>query len=219
MSYDEKRKFVRMVRFTVRKDKHLGLLIEKYSTDKDEYFVKPQDQPLYRHCEQMQKIVQAANIQRTKVIPVDTADFDMEYFRDSKGWFKGHPLNSVNQQIDKICGLYANKEVGMKKRAETIARNKQSKIEEYNAKILNKIQGAEERFRHLLAIRMEEAFGSTTSGPQPGSGTTETPPGSGTPDVPVATVSPHVPENDEQNDEPNDEPMEHDQRGISDTEF
>lgn len=60
--------------FTVRNDKSLIVGEALQTTDGNEYFFKFHDQPITRHCQQIQNIAKMANIQRTKKSHVDMSD-------------------------------------------------------------------------------------------------------------------------------------------------
>lgn len=101
-----------VVEFTVRNDRQHGILIEQLEYKDDVFFFKRHDMPLHRHCEQVQRIVEAVGVRRTKKIRIDTAEFSYEYFADNVPRFKGCVLNSTKQQMKKIADLYVNKEIG-----------------------------------------------------------------------------------------------------------
>lgn len=66
--------------FGVRNDKYRGLLIETLTTlDSEVYFFKYHDQPLMRHCEQVQAIVRKSNVIRSKKLQIDLVEFLHEY--------------------------------------------------------------------------------------------------------------------------------------------
>lgn len=218
---------VRIVEFTLHYDKYRGILLEKFSTDNNEYFFKHHDQPIHRHCEQMKRIVQTADVKRSKKIRVDIAEFIYEYFRNNTATFKGCPLKSVNGQIEKVSQLYINKEIAAMKRSATVAQNKQLKILAHNSKLLMKMEEADNYFQVERARRINELFSEGNSGLSRGPTPPGTTQGPGTlngisPLTPpstsrVAAVVPQVrilPPNSETQDD--DDPMNH---GLSDDEF
>jgi hypothetical protein len=136
--------------FGIRNDKYRGLLVETFeSQNGNVYFFKYQHQPIHIHCEQMQNIVRAANITRAKKIKVDITSFLHEYYRkeDDTFYFKANKLNSANDQVQKVQHMRINKEIGIAKRKNTIADNKQSKIVEKNTKLLAKLAEDEKNFQ------------------------------------------------------------------------
>lgn len=145
--------------FEVRNDKDRGLLIESLKApDSDVYFFKRDDQPLRRHCEQMQIIVRKANVLRSKKLKVDLSEFIHEYYRsaDKSIVFRATKLKSVTQQIEKVHEMTINKEVGVMKRKSTIAQNKEAKIAEKQEKILAKMKENEEKFQVERKKRIDE---------------------------------------------------------------
>lgn len=165
-----------MATFVVRNDKYRGLLIESLeTTDGNVYFFKWHDQPLHRHCEQMQNIIIAANVQRTRKMLIDVTEFFTQYFRPLGGYqtevvFRATKLLSTVDQIDKVYTMKLNKEFGITKRMETIAENKQAKIVAKNRKILSKVEVAEAKFQIERARRINAAQGNHCGGPAPGGG-------------------------------------------------
>ncbi len=145
--------------FEVRNDKDRGLLIESLKApDSDVYLFKRDDQPLRRHCEQMQIIVRKANVLRSKKLKVDLSEFIHEYYRsaDKSIVFRATKLKSVTQQIEKVHEMTINKELGVMKRKSTLAQNKAAKIAEKQEKILAKIKENEEKFQAERKKRIDE---------------------------------------------------------------
>lgn len=132
MERDEDGKNTLILEFTVRNDKFRGFLIEKFVKGDIECFFKYQDQPVQRHCQEIQKIVRSADVKQTKKICIDVAGIRYEYFFENKPTFRGCPLITSHSQIDKVVALVVNKEVGVLKRRATIAQNKAKKLEERN---------------------------------------------------------------------------------------
>lgn len=159
MDKDEDGKTNLILEFTVRNDKFRGLLIDKFVKGNDESFFKHHDQPVERHCQEMQRIIRSANVKRTKTIRIDVAEFYYEYFFKTKPTFRGCPMTTSHSQIDKVCALNVNKEIGAIKRGITIAQNKSKKIEEHNNKIDMKMHLAEEKFQLERAKRIHELYG------------------------------------------------------------
>lgn len=150
-----------VVTFTVRQDKTRGMLIESLAKGDDVFLFKFRDQPIDRHCKQIQQIVRLANVKRSKKINVDITEFLQEYFLGEKYDFRGTSLDSVHQQIDRTCALKTNKEISVIKRRLTYAANKQKRIEENNAKNLKK---TEKKFQTQRAIQIHELFRRVNQG-------------------------------------------------------
>ncbi len=153
--------------FGVRNDSSRGILIETIlAPNGTTYFFKFCDQPLARHCEQVQNIIRKAQVKRAKKIQVDLAPFINEYWCSLTETveFKGVKLNSDDSQLLKLHQMKINKEIGAAKRAITIAANKQTKIAEKNRKIIEKAQADEQRFQALRIQRIHEVFGPQVSG-------------------------------------------------------
>ncbi len=188
---DDVRRFECLAIFHVRLDKTRGILIESFEHDDNVFFFKFQDQPILRHCIQMQQIVGAANVKRAKKITIDITDFMQEYILGGKHMFKGTLLNSVQQQINKTCELTVNKEIGAIKRRETYAGNKQKRIEVHNEKILAKYRATELMYQKERERKLDELFGS---GAQRSETRAEARPATMTPSayapVPVCKVAP-----------------------------
>lgn len=145
--------------FGVRNDKYRGLLVESLKAPSSNvFFFKYEDQPLTRHCEQMQTIVRSANVKRCKQIHVDISPFLHEYFNlsDDTFMFRANKMNSVNQQIQKVQNMRTNKEIGILKRKITIADSKKAKEEEKHKKVLEKWRKDEENFQIERAKRIAE---------------------------------------------------------------
>lgn len=148
--------------FGVRNDKGRGLLVETLETfDGGQYFFKYHDQPLSKHCEQLQGIVKAANVQRARRLPVDMTPFLHEYVRinDSTIMFRGTKLESVKNQIEKVYTARINKEMGIAKRQQTMAATKQAKIAAQNQKLKERYDTAEAEFQAERARRIDRLFG------------------------------------------------------------
>lgn len=119
-----------IAKFGVRNDKNRGLLLQTIETSDgdDIYFFKYRDQPIERHCEQMQNIVRSAGVRRSKMMLVDLSPFLHEYCSGGSIMFKGTKLNSVNQRVQKIQQMTINKEIGALKRKQTMANKNHAKI-------------------------------------------------------------------------------------------
>lgn len=137
--------------FGVRNDSSRGIIIESLQTlDKAAvYFFKYNDQPLSRHCEQVQNIIRKADVKRAKKIQVDLSEFLHEYWNDSskRVEFRGTKLNSVDQQIAKVHELRVSKEIGATKRAVTMAAKKKTKELQKKQKILVQMEEKEQKFQ------------------------------------------------------------------------
>lgn len=145
--------------FWIRNDKQRGILVQSMTTADNIYFFKHHDQPIFRHCDQMQRIVLQAEVKRTKKITVDVFEFQSEYFLKNIAMFRGKPLNSNNAQIKKSADLLLNKELGIEKRKITMAASKQQKIDEQRNRVLSKLKDAELYYQTERARRIHELFG------------------------------------------------------------
>lgn len=166
MDTDVNGKFISIVEFTVRNEKYRGLIIESIATKSDEYFFKYADQPLHRHCDQIQRVVRAAEVKRCKKITVDIAGFEYEYLLDNVVTFHGSKLNSANKQVQKVYDRKLNKEIGEMKRKITMEQNKSKKIQEKNDIITTRMSQAEKRFQAERQRKIHELFGEG-SGTEP----------------------------------------------------
>lgn len=97
-------KIDKFANFTVRNDKYRGIIIEKLTLNDDAYFFKYGDQPIRRHCEQVQSIVRKANVKRSKVIRVNITEFSFQYVLNGEPIFKGCRLakayeSNLNNEI------------------------------------------------------------------------------------------------------------------------
>lgn len=114
-----------IAKFGVRNDKNRGLLVETIEAENgDIYFFQFRDQPIERHCEQLQNIVRSEKVKRSKNISVNISPFIHEYYLGRVVQFKGTKLNSVSQQVQKVQQITINKEIGAMKRKNTIADKK-----------------------------------------------------------------------------------------------
>lgn len=154
------------VTFGVRNDKNRGTLVENIEVKDNLFFFKLHDQPLDRHCEQVQSIIRKANVKRSKKIVVNIASFSYEYFFKDQVSFKGTALNSVNSQIGKVANTTINKEIGALKRSITMAANKPKKVEQDKQKITLKLRDAERYFQLERARRIHELYASPVGGSQ-----------------------------------------------------
>lgn len=161
--------------FGVRHDKHRGILVETLETaDGNVYFFKMHDQPISKHCQQMQNIAKLANVQRARKLHIDITTFAHEYFRitDKAIVFRGTKLTSAHSQVEKTYTMRLNKEMGIVKRQQTMAANKQAKILAHNQRIVSQMIKAEEEFQAERARRIHQLFGAEpgASGSQAASG-------------------------------------------------
>lgn len=203
MERDQNGELVRIVEFTVRNDKYRGIVIEKFTTEINEFFFKYQDQAIHRHCEQIQKIVRAADVKRSKKIRIDVSKFSYEYFQNDKAVFKGSRLNSVNDQIVSVCEMSINKEIGALKRSVTVTQNKGRKAEEHNAKVTSQLKFADQYYQQHRARRMFEVFGGNNPGTSQGSGAQGAEIREVQMERPVGAVRPLVPEQQDQQQQEN----------------
>lgn len=148
-----------IIRFGVRNCKTRGILIESMTYNElDVFFFNYRDQPLDRHCVQMQNIVRKANVKRTKIIDVDISEFIYEYYNAAEKVYKfrGTKLTSNGQQFTNAANLSIKKEIGNLKRKETIADKKQKKIDEHNRKLIEKFESQERLFQMQRAKLITE---------------------------------------------------------------
>lgn len=145
--------------FGIRNDKQRGLLIETLKI-KDEYFFKYQDQPVDRHCQQMQNMLASHNIKRSKKISVDITPFLTEYYRSDLDiiMFKGTGLNSSKKQMESATQMAINRKIGVLKRKKTMAAKEQTKITEENEKKKTKLAKDEALFQVQRAMEICELF-------------------------------------------------------------
>lgn len=155
--------------FGVRNDKNRGILIETLeSPDSNVYFFKYHDQPLDSHCDQIQRIIKAANVKRTKKMRINITEFSHEYYHQPEKtfMFKSTKLNSVHRQIEKVYTAKLNKDIGAIKRSITVANNRQAKIDAKNQALTMKMATAERSFQEERARRLDVLFGQTQQVPR-----------------------------------------------------
>lgn len=148
-----------VVVFAVRNDKQRGILIESITTNtKMQYFFKHHDQPLHRHCINLQNIILSTKVIRSKKITVDITSFVHEYYDNSRDTmrFRNCDLISTQQQIQKVRDMNVNKIIGKIKQQKTIAKKKQADIEKHNQELAAKFIKEEEDFQNALALRIAE---------------------------------------------------------------
>lgn len=153
-----------IVEFTVRSDKFRGILIESISKNgSDWHYFRYHDQPLDRHCIQLQSIIRSENVKRSRKIVVNVINFYHEYVHpvDKTFQFKGTKLMSSVDQFVNSSNLTINKEIGQMKRASTIAQKKQQTIVEHNEKLKAKKAAEESAFQIERAKRIRELFGAS----------------------------------------------------------
>lgn len=92
-----------IVYFCIRNDKQLGILVESMTTADNTYFFKHHDQPISRHCDQLQRIVLQAEVKRTRKISVDIFEFRFEYFLRNTATFRGKPLTRLTHKSTKVA--------------------------------------------------------------------------------------------------------------------
>lgn len=151
--------------FTIRDDISRGIIVESFKVKQDinghfiddEFFFPHHQQPLRRHCLQLQNFVRSIDIGQTIVkLQVDVTSFLSEYYHDSSKsfQFKAKKLNSVKQQIEKTERRIVNKQRGIEKRKQTMANKKKRIADEYKAKM----EKMEEQFQIERARRIAELF-------------------------------------------------------------
>lgn len=136
---DKMHKFI--AKFEIRNDRTQGLLVESIKVSEDgEYYFKQQDQPLARHCNQLQNLIRSKNVKRSRKIAVDISLFSHEYYRraDKSVRFKGIKLISTSRTIGQI---------------------RQLKIKDRNSKVEKKRTIEEEQFQIERARRIAELQG------------------------------------------------------------
>lgn len=154
--------------FGVRNCSSRGLLIESIENNNGGVFLlKYQDQPMDKHCTQMQNILRSANVKRARKITIDISGFFNEYQNpiDKSAWFKGIKLESVDQQIKKTLTKRINIDVGIIKRKKTIQDNKETKAAKKKEDLEKKLalverSFQEERTRRILQLTKERKQGS-----------------------------------------------------------
>lgn len=148
-----------VVEFGVRNDKFRGILIHSISKNRLEtFFFKFHDQPLDRHCIQIQDMIRSENVKRSKKVIVNVTDFSFEYFHpvDQTFQFKGVKLLSTHGQFIDSANIAINRQIGQMKRANTIAENKQKRIDEHNAQLSASLVARETAFQVERAKRIHE---------------------------------------------------------------
>lgn len=148
-----------IVEFVVRNDKFRGILIQSISENSLEiFYFKFHDQPLDRHCIQIQDIIRSENVKRTRKIVVDVTEFYFEYYHpvDKTFQFKGVKLLSTHGQFIDSANIAINRDIGKMKRATTIAENKQRRIGDCNAQLAAKMAAREKAFIEERAKRIHE---------------------------------------------------------------
>lgn len=153
-----------IVHFGVRNDKSRGILVETISENNVDFFYFPyHNQPMDRHSIQLQTAIRTANVKRAKKITVDITEYVHDYKHpvDNSFHFKGTKLLSNGQQFVNASSIIMNKEIGQKKRAKTIADNKEKKIAEQKAKLRQRMSELEQAFQAERIRRINEAFGVT----------------------------------------------------------
>lgn len=124
--------------FGVRIDNSRGILIETIEAPNGvTYFFKFRDQPLARHCEQVQNIIRKAEVKRAKKIKIDMTNFILDYW-------------SMSDE------MRINKEIGAIRRAAT----------EKNQRLAEKLQADELRFQAARIQRIHEVCGLQGRGQQ-----------------------------------------------------
>lgn len=120
-------------------------------TNNNEYFFKPHNQGLHRHCEQIQEVVKTSQMKHKQ-----TKKFVYEYFRDGIPTLKSCKLNSANDQLKKTLLMDINKEVGAEKRKVTLEINKQAKAKKKANRFAAKIRDAHEFYVRERERRFNE---------------------------------------------------------------
>lgn len=149
------------VLFEIRNDKDRGTLILTVRKNGDDtvFFFKYHHQPINQHPEIMQRIVgESKPTTRTKTIKVNIMDFLRQYWNGTSFEFKGVVMNSTAAEKSKVFNRLLNKEIGAKKRKQTIEESKQKKLEEKNAKVRSKWTQDEAEFQAERAMRIAELF-------------------------------------------------------------
>lgn len=161
MSQQKPKKDKFIATFGIKNDKSRGILIQTLKVCEDVYLFKYQDQPLSRHCLQLQNIIQSANVKRTRQILVDATPFICEYYHkaDDSIRFKGTKLISTKKQMENVRNMKINKEIGQLKRHQTVAQKKEEKIAEHNRKLKEKLDCEERIFQMERARRINELYG------------------------------------------------------------
>lgn len=148
-----------VVEFGVRNDKFRGILIQSISENRLEtFYFKFHDQPLDRHCIQIQDIIRSENVRRSRKIIVNVTEFYFEYIHpvDKRFQFKGIYLLSTHGQFIDSSNVAINRQIGQMKRANTIAENKKKRIDERNAQLTASLAAREKAFQEERAKRIHE---------------------------------------------------------------
>ncbi len=148
-----------IVLFGVRNCKSRGVLIESIDIgDGDTYFFKFHNQLITSHCVQIQNIMRAADIKKSRKVQVDISEFITEYWDAPRNivWFKGIKLDSANQQISKTMMKRLNIDIGVKKRCFTINDAKATKAVEKQRKLEEKSAAVEKCFQEERAKRIHQ---------------------------------------------------------------
>lgn len=148
--------------FGVRNDKNRGILIETLELLESKVcYFKYQDQPLNNHCPEVQTIIRAANVQRSRKLHIDITAFSYEYFRasDQTVMFRETKLTSEYDRIEKVYTMRLKKEAGIAKRKITIAENRQKNMDEKNMKVTTMLEAAEMKYQAERTRRFNELFG------------------------------------------------------------
>lgn len=140
------------VTFGVRLDKNRGVLIETLTHQNDVFYFKHHNQPLTKHCEQVQDIVLSANVKRSKKIKIDLSRFIHEYrFVENNVWFRANKLGSERPQCGKT---QRTKKIG--KSIYTIAKLNEMKLQQQTVKKMKKLDELEKAFQAERARRVHE---------------------------------------------------------------
>lgn len=145
------------VLFEIKNDKDRGNLIltVRQNGNDNVWFFKYHHQPISQHPEIVQQIVGASKpTARTKTIRVNIMDFQRQYWNGKSFEFKGVVLNSMEKEKTEVYNRLINKEVGAKKRKQTIEESKQKKLEAKK----NKLVADEAAFQAERALRIAELF-------------------------------------------------------------
>lgn len=148
-----------IVTFGVRNCKLRGVLIESVDFKAgDVYYFKYQNQPLNSHCLQMQNIIQASNVKRSKKVAVDISEFIHHYYDVARKivWFDGIKLDSSGKQIEKILNKRLNIDIGTKKRIYTMNDKKGTKAAAKKESLDRRNAIAEKAFQEERAKRIAE---------------------------------------------------------------
>lgn len=144
--------------FGVRNCKIRGVLIESMTIEgnNDVFFFKYHNQNVTSHCIEIQNIMRAVDVKRSRKVKVDISEFCHEYYDPERkaAWFKGILLESSYKELNRTMNKRINIDAGVEKRKQTINDNKAAKAEEKQNKFEAKNAYVEKLFQEERAKRI-----------------------------------------------------------------